>query len=887
MSLPAGSNIGGYIVLGPLGAGAMGEVYRARDEKLGREIALKILPDSVAADSERRARFAREARVLASLNHLHIGGIYGFEDATASTPPALVLELVPGPTVEERLAGGPLPVDVALSLARQIADGLDAAHERGIVHRDLKPANIKVTPDGTAKVLDFGIAKVLEAEDSKSASTRTASATHIGTTIGSAAYMSPEQARGEAVDRRTDVWAFGCVLFEMLSGVRAFPGATASEALVAVLSRDPDWSALPAATPPAVQRLLRRCLQKDIRRRLRDIGDARAHLEDLGAGEPTASARRTWRWAYLLLGAVGGAMAAALIWTLSTAPNRTGGTPASVIRTHLLTPDGLALAARDGSYPLALSPDGSAVAFVVEREGQSELYARRLSEPLPVLLAASAGSIKPFFSPDGRWIAYAAGDALQKVDVGGGTAIRICNIQGTFTSGTWGPDGSIVWAIRAGGLFSVPAGGGAVKAIPGSEGAAWPHIAPDGKTLLVTTDRSTALARMPLSGGAPTIIARLNREGDSPGVPLLGAGGGLAQAQLVSGGYIVYGQSPGVVMALPVNPETLQPSGSPVPIVDLVERGRNSGSVYFGVSRTGLLVYAPTGRQHRLVWVNRQGVETPLSAERGDFRTPVLSADDSRVVVGMNDETRRAHVWLYETARGTRTWLGMRGLVFAWAPGGEAITAGDGNLVAIPITPGAPRTTLVPAESLRPLLPAGTNPYPTSWSTDGRYLLFHADERQIWLLDTATKEVRALIADAASNATQAVFSPDGRRIAYSSNASGRYEIWTRSFPELADATQVSLNGGTNPKWAATGREIFYRAGDSMMSAPIETARQVRVGQPVRLFSGHYEGAGHDLSFSVTRDGQRFVMVKGDPASRLDRLVVVQHFFDNLAPVAQR
>ena len=628
---------------------------------------------------------------------------------------------------------------------------------------------------------------------------------------------------------------------------------------------------------------MRRCLQKDCRRRLRDIGDARADLDDLGAtNERTPNAPPAKRWAYLLLGAVGGILTAALTWVLATVPNRAVGTPPSVMRTHLSPPDGLALATRDGSYSLALSPDGSAIAFVVEREGQSELYAQRLSEPSPVRLAASAGSIKPFFSPDGRWIAYAADNMLQKVQVIGGTATRICNLQGTFTSGTWGPDDSIVWAIRGGGLFSVRAGSGAVMAIPDSEGAEWPHIATDGKTLLVTTDRSTAIARMPLSGGPRTFIARLNREGDRPGAPLLGAGGDLAQAQLVSGGHIVYGQSPGVVMALPVNPQTWQPTGSPVPIVDSVERGRNFGPVYFGVSRTGLLVYAPTGRQHRLVWVNRQGVETPLGTERGDFRIPVLSPDDSKVVVGMNDDTRRIHVWLYETARGTRTWLGMRGLVFAWAPGGASITAGDGNLVTIPITPGAPRTTLVPVESLRKLLPAGTNPYPTSWSTDGRYLLFHADEREIWLLDTLTTEVRALVADASSSATKPVFSPDRRWIAYSSNTSGRYEIWARSFPDLANATQVSLNGGTNPRWAATGREIFYRAGDSVMSASVDTNPQLRVGQLVRLFSGHYEGAGHDASFSVTRDGQRFVMVKGDPASRLDRMVVVQNFFENLA-----
>ena len=473
-----------------------------------------------------------------------------------------------------------------------------------------------------------------------------------------------------------------------------------------------------------------------------------------------------------------------------------------------------------------------------------------------------------------------------KVESGGGTAIRICKLEAGFLGGAWGPDDTIVWAVRdRRGLFSVPAGGGTVAAIPGSEGAAWPHITPDGKTVLFT-DRGTAIARMPISGGARTIIARLNQEGDgqAPGTALLGVGGDLEQAQLVSSGFVVYGQNPGIVMALPIDPQTLVPTGAPLPVADLVERGRNYGAVYFAVSRNALLVYAPTGRQHRLMWVSRQGVETPLGAEPGDFRIPVLSRDDSAVVVGMNDETRRPHVWLYDAARGTRASLGLRGLHFAWAPKDPAIVAGDGGqLVTIPTTPGASRATLLSAEVLQKLLPAGTNPYPTSWSTDGSHILFQADERQIWVLDVRSKQARALIADG-SDSRHAAFSPDNRWIAYASSASGRSEVWVRAFPSLAHATQVSLNGGSYPRWTSGGREIVYRNGDSVMSAAIEPSQPPRVSRPVRLFSGHYEGAGHDASFSVTRDGQRFVVVKGDPASRLDRLAVVQHFFENLNQV---
>jgi Tol biopolymer transport system component len=857
----------------------MGEVYRARDERLGRDIALKILPVTVADDADRLDRFAREARVLASLNHPNIAAIHGFEDATAATPPALVLELVEGPTLAQQLRQDPLPLERALTLAQHIAAALDAAHERGIVHRDLKPANVKITADGTAKVLDFGIAKVLETGDrtaAESTSTRTASGTRVGVVIGTPAYMSPEQARGEAVDRRADIWAFGCVLFEMLSGTRAFQGDTASEAITAVLSREPDWEALPAGTPTVVRRLLRRCLERDLRRRLRDIGDALADLEDAsGVGEvvpPRASVAAS-RLPWLLVGLLAAARAATLLWTSRGSRS----TPdQGAVRTEVVLPAGLTLVAPDAAYPLALSTDGGTLAFVVEHDGASELYVRRLSQSQPVRVASGSGSLKPFFSPDGRWLAFASEDTLLKVEVTGGTAIRLCRTEGAFMGGVWAPDDRIIWAARNRGLYSVAAGGGDPSAIPETQGAAWPHVTPDGKTLLFTVDRA-AIVRMPVSGGPRTAVARLSGEGGTEGPGLLGVGGDLAQAQLVSSGFLVYGQSPGIVMALPIDVESLTPTGAPLPVADPVERGRNGGAVYFAVSQTGLLVYAPTGRRHRLMWVDRHGVETPLATDPGDFRFPALSPDDGLIAVGMNDDTRRPHVWLYDAARGTRTWLGMRGLSFAWSADGQSFTTGDGDLVTVSVTPGVPRRILVAQDSLRPRLPPGTNPYPKSWSRDGRYLLFQADEEQVWVLDAATGQSRALLTD--PNSMHPAFSPDGRWIAYASTASGRSQILVRSFPELAHVTQVSIDGGSHPLWSQSGREIVYRAGDAVMSAAVDVSGTIRVGRPVRLFAGHYLGAGHEPSFTVTRDGSRFLMIKGDPASRLDRLSVVQHFFE--------
>jgi Tol biopolymer transport system component len=870
----------------------MGEVYRARDERLGRDIALKILPETVAGDPERLDRFAREARVLASLNHPNIAAIHGFEDATPSTPPALVLELVDGPTLEQHLRQGAMPIDRALIVARHIAAALDAAHERGIVHRDLKPANVKITADGTAKVLDFGIAKVLEHADpatAASTATRTASGTHVGIVIGTPAYMSPEQARGEGVDRRADIWAFGCVLFEMLTGTRTFPGHTVSEAIASVLSRGPDWQALPAATPPMVRRLLRRCLERDPRRRLRDIGDALSDLDDAGGGDtaPPRAPVTANTLAWLLAGLLATALAATLLWVFRTSRDAA---PPGVVRTEVALPAGLTLVARDTAYPLALSADGTALAFVAERDGASEVYVRALSQSQPVRVASGSGELKPFFSPDGRWLAFASEDTLLKVEVTGGTAIRICRIEGAFMGGVWTPDDRIIWAARNRGLYSVAAGGGNPSSIPETEGAAWPHVTPDGTTLLFTADRA-AIVRMPVSGGTRTVVARLSREGGTEGPGLLGVGGDLAQAQLVSSGFLVYGQSPGIVMALPIDMQSLTPTGAPLPVADPVERGRNGGAVYFAVSQTGLLVYAPTGRRHRLMWVDRHGVETPLATDPGDFRFPALSPDDAFLAVGMNDETRRAHVWLYDAARGTRTWLGMRGLSFAWSPDGQSFTAGDGDLVTVSTTPGVPRRILVAQDTLRPPLPPGTNPYPKSWSRDGRYLLFQADEEQVWVFDAATGQSRALLTD--PNSMHPTFSPDGRWIAYASTASGRSEILVRSFPELAHVTQVSIDGGSHPQWSQSGREIVYRAGDAVMSAAVDVSGTIRVGRPVRLFAGHYLGAGHEPSFTVTRDGSRFLMIKGDPASRLDRLSVVQHYFEaawgpgGAAPVGAR
>ena len=853
-------------------------MYRARDTRLGRDVAIKVLGPHIAADRDAVLRFEREARSLAALNHPSIAAIYDVVDSGAQ--PALVLELVEGETLADLIARGPIAVTEATEFARQIAEALDVAHEAGIVHRDLKPGNIKITEDGRIKVLDFGLAKAIAIAsgelpdvDSANSPTITVHGTKHGVILGTAAYMSPEQARGKRVDKRTDIWAFGCVLFEMLTGKRAFHGETTSDVIAAIIERAPDLDALPRSTPPHVRRVIARCLEKDPKRRARDIGDVRLDVENT---QPVAAAPahrlQSLAWGVIVV------LAVAVVGLLIARPAPTVAEDPPLVRSSLILPKSYRLPGDSIDYPLAVSRDGTRVAFVGENDDGRRLFVRMLADESARVLAGTEGARHPFFSPDGEWVGYFAGAALHKVAFGGALPIRLGAIEGDSVGAAWG-NGVIVFALRGRGLFRMSDAGGAPSPIDGAGSAAWPWILDDGRTVLYIDPRgpqSAAIKTIDIDGRNSKVIASTNDYGEGPAV--LGAGANLAQVQL-AGRFILFGQAADVVRALPVDPVTLTPAGGVLPLLSNVERARNGGAHYFAVSPSGTMVYAKTGSAHSLVWVDRRGNETPITAERLAFRLPALSPDGRRVVIGVNDEQRRSQLWMY-TADGQKMRLADAGLRPVWSPDGERVAFSIGGGVRTVAIRDLTQQVLFDRKRFPETWPVGTNPYASSWSRDGRTVLLHADSQDIWAGSVEDGLVSRVLSRPGQDA-EAQLSPDGRWIAYQSDEFGRVEVCVRRFPSLSDVTVVSLNGGTYPKWSRNGQELLYKHGNAMMAARIELDPRPRVIAREPLFSGEYLGAGREGTYAVTPDGTRFVMVKSDPASVLTELTLVQNWTDLL------
>jgi Tol biopolymer transport system component len=852
----------------------MGEVYRARDTRLGRDVAIKVLPEFFTTDPQRLARFEREARVLATLNHPHIGAIYGLEES--GDVRALVLELVEGSTLAGRL-GTPVPVEEMLIIARQIAEALEAAHDKGIIHRDLKPANIAITPDGRVKVLDFGLAKAPTDEATASQSpTETGPASREGTVIGTAAYMSPEQSRGRTVDKRTDIWAFGCIVYELLSGKHAFAADTLSDTIVAVLERPPDWGALPDATPPRLRRLLERCLEKDLKRRFHDIADVRLELEDAVA-QPDASTfptidrkgasrgrRVIWPAAVVISVVVAAAL---LVPILRQTPASTQGALRAAV---ILPPDQALVRTKDRAYPLAISADGTRIAYVAERDGHEQLYLRELSSFEASALPGTDGASQPFFSPDGRSIAYFARGALERISVAGGAPFRICDVAGVPVGGSWGADDLIVLATLNG-MSRVSAVGGKPVPIAESAGAAWPDILPDGKSILFTG--KGAMAIMPLDGGAKRVIARTNTSTEQG--PILLGTGALLQARYVPSGHIVYGQDPGSVRVLPFDFASLTVKGVPVSVVDSAFRSMSSGVAYFAASKNGLLLYAPENPRRQLVWVDRGGRATPISSDRQAFRFARISPDGKRIVVAIDSELRRSDLWIYDAERGGKTRLTSDGgITPAWTPDGTRVSfLGQGALSVQAASATGNREVLLPG-------PPGR--YPSSWSPDGRSLLFHTDNpatsMDLWVVSNdAGHPARPLIVSPFSE-LWAQFSRDGRWVTYVSDESGRYEVYVMRYPELDGKVPISTDGGSHPQWSHNMRELFYRRGSALMAVTIDTNRGFRAETPRLLFSdGRYVGAGGDLTFDVAPTDDRFLMIQNEDAAASRQLHLVYNW----------
>jgi serine/threonine protein kinase/Tol biopolymer transport system component len=809
-----GKQIGVYRVISLLGTGGMGEVYRARDTKLGRDVAMKILPKLFASDPDRLARFEREARVLASLNHPHIGAIYGVEDADGIR--ALVLELVEGETLADRITRGPIPLTDTLANARQIADALDAAHERGIVHRDLKPANIKITREGVVKVLDFGLAKVFagdaSAPDLTQSPTVTVGGTHEGAILGTATYMSPEQARGKPVDKRTDIWAFGCVLYEMLTGRRAFEDEDVSSTLANVLKADPDWSLLPATTSREIRTLLRRCLQKEAKDRYHAAADIRIAIEDeISPSSFSAPAivvqipatgnklRERLAWAAAGIAALA-ALAMAFLYFRSPL------IPGSVTRFAVMVPPNERLEV-SGCQTFALSPDGTHLAYIATAPGGAQQLYLRTTDGLETRMVVgvnrpSLGSL--FFSPDGQWIGFWADRALKKVPLGGGTPVTLVNTETGVCGASWGPDNSIVYGTQKG-LEVVSASGGPAKLLSaadrskGERGYLLPEFLPGGRVVLFTIVKDNY-------NDAQVVVQSL--ETDERRTVIQGEGA----ATYVSAGYLVYPRARRL-MATPFDPAGLKIRGESSSVLDGMVPDTN-----VSVSRTGSLAYIPAPQKESgrtLVWVDRRGQVQPLNAPPRNYADPRLSPDGRRLAVVVHEEGTNGDIWICDLDRGTLSRLTFDGNKTRpiWSPDGNRIAFGslkERSLSWIAADGSGAEERLVTGQEVPPL--------PQSWSQDGLWLAYvlnpPATKSDIWILPLQGERKPRLFLQTSFYDAAPRFSPDGRWLVYHSDESGQYEIYARPFPGPGAKILISTGGASRLSGRATDARCSIKVATS-------------------------------------------------------------------------
>jgi Tol biopolymer transport system component len=885
--LAAGTMIGPYRVADLIGSGGMGEVYKAIDTNLKRAVAIKVLPASVLADAERLARFQREAEVLGSLNHPNIAVIHGLERSGVTT--ALVMELVEGPTLADRLARGALVLEEALPIAKQIAEALEAAHERQIVHRDLKPANIKLPPDGLVKVLDFGLAKAMESpvpspDVSQSPTITTPVMTQAGMLLGTAAYMSPEQARGMGADKRSDVWGFGCVLYEMLTGRQAFHGEGVADTVGAVIHKSPDWTALPSTTPPAIRTLLRRCLEKDRRDRIPDIGMVRIELQDVLAGSSSAPAlpvagthppRVRLAWAVAGIASVLAAAGVGLVWF------RPVPTDARVYRSSILPVDDVPMA---GALPgrFALSPDGRQLAFTARRPDESVmLWVRSLEDGTVRRLGGTEGATGHFWSPDSRFLAFNAQGQLKKVAVAGGPPIVIATAAAAAVGaarGAWSKDDVILFSPQpVGALYRVPATGGEPVSVTVLDRTAgdtrhwWPSFLPDGRRFLYLAIGSP---------GRPN-DARAIYIGsvDQPGTGRLLMTGG-ANARYAQG-HVLFMRDR-TLMGQPFDAGRLELVGAPSPIAEQVVVGGATGtSGAFSVSDTGVLVYQSTvASGSRIMWLDRSGKEISVVQERGEYGALELSPDGKRAVVSVvGAVSRHRDLWILDLTRNQPSpfTLGDREETAAvWSSDGARLVFNGGSRVVGPT--GLFVKLSSGAGSEEPLLSGSGIKFPSSWSHDARFLLYGTpgpEDADVWILPLDADRTPKPFMQTTSDEGGARFSPDGRWVAYGTNQTGQAEIFVTPFPETGERTRVSTAGALlqSARWRGDGRELFYLTRDgSLMAAEVDgRGREFRVLNVKPLFrfrpSLGTDRSSYDIAinslYDVIPDGQTFLVNAAD------------------------
>ncbi len=864
-----GQNIAHYKVTAKLGEGGMGEVYRATDTKLGRDVALKVLPEAFASDTQRMQRFQREAQVLASLNHPNIGTIHGLEELGATH--ALVMELVEGPTLAERIAQGAVPLEEALPIAKQIAEALEYAHSHGIIHRDLKPANIKLTTDGQVKVLDFGLAKALSdessAQDISNSPTLSMAATKAGIILGTAAYMSPEQARGAVVDKRADIWSFGVVLFEMLTGRRLFAGDTASDTLAAVLKLEPEWNALPAQIPVAVRRLLRRSLEKNRKQRLHDIADARLEIEEaltepvdqaISVGEPAPRPlRRGLPWALVVVFAMSTLV---LAWQFARSP-REGPAEAPATRSTLPLAVEFAFGGWTGSN-LALSPQGTDLVFSGIRDGKRQLYLRKLNELEASPIPGTEGGHTPFFAPGGGRIGFFDQNWLKTLDLGTGLVANLCRALGSIGA-NWGADEIIrLTSGSAAGIYEVPARGGECKVVArpdferGERSYRVSDTLPGGKGLLFTLVQSGADL-------AITYSVALRDSATGQHRVLLKGG---SSARYAPSGHLVFSLE-AKLYAVPFDLASLKVTGEPVPVVENVLGDRER--VHFSLSSNGILATVPGGlreSQSSLQWMDRQGRARPVSIALGNYSQPAFSPDGRRLAV-IGGHYQGSDIWVHDFSRGTFTRLTTNPTDDespVWTPDGRRITfssnrAGVMDLYEIPADGSAPEKSVL----VRPGAQMAQ-----SWLPDGKVLLFlegpAAAPGNLWVMtrEGSNAPLRAFL-ESPFKERCAQFSPDGRWVAYTSDESGRDEVYVRPFPAGSGKVQISVDGGDCSRWARNGRELFYQSGNKLMAVAVRPGAEFAADPPKALFEAPLrpDPTANLPDFDVSPDGQRFIIVR--------------------------
>jgi serine/threonine-protein kinase len=861
----------------------MGEVYRARDGRLGRDVAIKVLPVAFARDAERVARFKREAHILASLNHPHIAGIHGLEEGEGTL--ALAMEYVDGEDLAQRLKRGAIPVEEALAIAAQVAEALEEAHEHGIVHRDLKPANVKLTSDGKVKVLDFGLAKAFESDpsgagdsgDLSHSPTMTRQGTAAGLVLGTAAYMSPEQARGKKVDKRADIWSFGALVFEMLAGKRLFEGDTVTDVLAAVLRQDVNWSALPPATPSSVRTLLRRCLEREVKRRLRDIGEARLTLAEPGAlpaaapsvvstpGRPSFATA-----AVLALVATASAAAAILVWTLTQpAPSR------AVTRLSIPLPPGQVLTGNGGP---AVSRDGRLIAYAArDASGGSRLYVRPLDRFETSPLPDSEGAQQPFFSPDGSRVGFFARGKLLTASVAGGAPTPIADASSQSLGGTWGEDDAIVFApALSSGLVRVSSSGGTPLQLTTPDEAAGgyahgrPQLLPGSRWVLFTIWGAANAADR-----GPALLSLEKKTWSH-------VADGIWSARYVRSGHLLL-SGPRGVRAAPfdldrpglVNPQTF--------VIDQVYSTMAWSDSWFSVSDTGTLAYVPADfLLGTLTWVDREGRMVPASDKLVSLTDPALHPDRERIAFADRDD----RLWTMDLRRGTATPLTEDGQGTSaypvWSRDGQSLTfasnrTGDWEIYSVP-TSGGPAKRLLERKG---------NQFPSSYAPDGTLLFMERSKGRIGAdLLTLGRDgaVTPFLDSQPASKVGAQFSPDGHAVAYASDESGHDEIYVRPYGRPGDVVPVSSGGGSAPRWSPDGREIFYRRGDAFMAASVSsTGGKLSVGDPRRLFEARAASGRSSFQpgYSISPDGKRFLIHLLDPTAMPTRIDVVLNWFEEL------